>query len=149
MITPSGEPGRPWLTIVEDDYSRVVSPARSMTRRAALTGCQAFGLPASVVRVIWAAGGPGQDCDVRPVAMPPGYSWAPAPPERTSANVGSGSVPPGPAWVLLAGGQARRPLWASGRGGAAVVLRAGESPVHGEGRQRDQQPDWRQGDIVE
>ncbi|MGH3155249.1 MAG: Mu transposase C-terminal domain-containing protein [Streptosporangiaceae bacterium] len=25
MITPSGKPGRPWLTIIEDDYSRAVA----------------------------------------------------------------------------------------------------------------------------
>lgn len=39
----------------------------------------AFGFSASVVRVIWAAGGPDQDCDVRSAAMPSGYSWAPTP----------------------------------------------------------------------
>lgn len=39
----------------------------------------AFGWSASVVREIWAAGGPGQDCDLRPVAMPSGYSWTPTP----------------------------------------------------------------------
>jgi putative transposase len=25
VVTPSGKPGRPWLTIVEDDYSRAVA----------------------------------------------------------------------------------------------------------------------------
>jgi hypothetical protein len=34
------------------------------------------------------------------------------------------------------GGQARCRLWAPGRGGALVVVRAGESPAHGEGGQR-------------
>ena len=53
-------------------------------------------LPAPVVCVIWAAGGPGQDCDVRPVAMPPGYSWTPTPSQRTSVNVGNDPVPPWP-----------------------------------------------------
>ena len=33
-------------------------------------------------------------------------------------------------------GQARCRLWASGRGGALVVVGAGESPAHGEGGQR-------------
>ena len=97
----------------------------------------AFGLSASVVCVIWAAGGLGQDCDVRPVAMPSGYSWAPTPSQRTSVNVGSDPVPPCLVWLRQGDGQVRRPLWASGRGGAAVVLRAQESCAHGEGRQRD------------
>jgi len=32
-----------------------------------------FGLSTSVTSEIWVAGGPGQDCDLRLVAMPPGY----------------------------------------------------------------------------
>ena len=99
----------------------------------------AFELFALVARVIWVAGGPGQDCDARPVAMPPGYSWAPTPVERTSVNVGSGPVPPELSGGRSEGGQVRRPLWVSGRGGVVVVLRARESRVHREGRQRDRQ----------
>jgi len=69
----------------------------------------AFDLSASVVFEIWAAGGLGQDCDVRPVAMPPGYSWAPVPvitdtsergkrsgvarPDRLPAGRGAGATP--------------------------------------------------------
>lgn len=63
-------------------------------------------LPALVVRVIWAAGGPGQDCDVRPAAMPPGYSWTPTPSQRTSVNVGNGPVPPSLTRIQRVGGQA-------------------------------------------
>lgn len=97
----------------------------------------AFDLPASVVCEIWATGGPGQDCDVRPVAMPPGYSWTPIPSERTPVNVGSDPVLPEPSGFLPVGGQARRPLWVSDRGGAAVVLPGRESRSHREGRQRE------------
>jgi len=32
-----------------------------------------FRLSTSVTSEIWVAGGPGQDCDLRLVAMPPGY----------------------------------------------------------------------------
>ena len=57
--------------------------------------------------------------------------------ERIAVNAGTVSVlpvlvalpAPGSGWVR------RRPI-GPGRGGAAVVLRAGESPAHGEGRQR-------------
>jgi len=96
----------------------------------------AFGLPASVVRVIWAAGGLGQDCDVRPVAMPSGYSWTPTPGAMDIRERGKRSVPPSPAGIHLVGGQAQRPLLVSDRGGAAVVLGGQESWPRGEGRQR-------------
>ena len=65
----------------------------------------AFDLPALVVCVIWAAGGPGQDCDVRPAAMPAGYSWTPTPSQRTSVNVGNDLVLPFPARIQRVGGQ--------------------------------------------
>ena len=56
--------------------------------------------------------------------------------ERIAVNTGTVPVCP------VARGQRAGPGWARsrpaglGRGGAAVVLRAGESPAHGEGRQR-------------
>ena len=54
------------------------------------------------------------------------------PADRSVVNVGS--VPAVPA-EPLGSGQAHRPLLPSGRGGGPVVVRAGESPVHGEGVQ--------------
>lgn len=43
VITPSGEPGRPWLTIVEDDYSRAVAGyAVNLGAPSALTTALAF-----------------------------------------------------------------------------------------------------------
>jgi hypothetical protein len=73
------------------------------------------------------------------VAVPPGdaagVKLGADPADRSMANVGS--APAVPAVSAVAGaGQAHRPLLPLGCGGAAVVLRAGESPVHGEGRQR-------------
>jgi hypothetical protein len=56
--------------------------------------------------------------------------------ERIAVNTGTVSVCP------VVRGQRTGPGWARcrptglRRGGAAVVLRAGESPAHGEGRQR-------------
>lgn len=38
---------------------------------------------------------------------------------------------------LVVAGQARCPLMRAGRGGVRVVVRAGESPAHGEGGQQD------------
>jgi len=60
-------------------------------------------------------------------------------------NAGSDPASPSPTGSQSAGGQAQRPLMASGRGGAAVVLRGRESRPHGEGRQRDKQCRGRQG----
>jgi hypothetical protein len=55
------------------------------------------------------------------------------PADRSTVNVGTiRRCPP----RSIAGGQARRRLMAPGWGGAFVVVRAGESPVHGEGRQQ-------------
>src|SRR5437763_453178 len=62
---------------------------------------------------------------------PQGYSWAPTLSIDSVVNVGT--VPTHPA---LTGGQARRLLAASVRGGAVVLVRAGESSAHGEGRQQ-------------
>jgi hypothetical protein len=54
------------------------------------------------------------------------------PADRSVVNVGSvPAVPAEPSGL----GQAHRPLLPSGRGGGPVVVRAGESPVHGEGVQ--------------
>ena len=57
--------------------------------------------------------------------------------ERIAVNTGTSRSCPVPR-AASAGvtGWARRRLTGPGRGGAAVVLRAGESPAHGEGRQR-------------
>jgi hypothetical protein len=67
------------------------------------------------------------------------YSWMAAgaklgtdPVNRFVVNVGTDLAHP----ALLRGGQARRLLTVPGRGGVAVLVGAGESPVHGEGRQQ-------------
>jgi hypothetical protein len=49
--------------------------------------------------------------------------------------VNVGNVPAVPAKLLWGLGQAHRPLLPPGRGGGPVVVRAGESPAHGEGFQ--------------
>jgi hypothetical protein len=74
-----------------------------------------------------------------------GVKLGAGPVERTSVNVGSDSTLPFPHDSWSCGGQAQRPLWASGRGGAVVVLRGRESRPHGEGRQRVEQLGWWQG----
>jgi hypothetical protein len=60
------------------------------------------------------------------------------PADRHMVNVGSARVPPFPPHGQWGGGQARRRLMASGRGGAPVVVRGQEScpHPHGEGGQR-------------
>jgi hypothetical protein len=62
----------------------------------------------------------------------PGVELGADPANRSMVNVGS--VPAVPT-KLLGLGQAHRPLLPPGRGGGPVVVRAGESPVHGEGVQ--------------
>jgi hypothetical protein len=64
-------------------------------------------------------------------AGPPGLAGH-HPADRTAVNVGTLPLSPTP----YGAGKAQRPLMAAGGGGAFVVVRAGESPVHGEGRQR-------------
>ena len=54
-----------------------------------------FGLSTSVTSEIWVAGGPGKDCDLRLVAMPPGYSWARRHPHRGGPRLVAGLV----SWV--------------------------------------------------
>jgi hypothetical protein len=56
------------------------------------------------------------------------------PVERITVNVGSASEAPGRWWRP---GKARCRLTQPGRGGVRVVVRAGESPAHGEGGQQD------------
>ena len=64
----------------------------------------------------------------------PGVQLGADPADRLMVNVGS--VPAVPAEPAGRGsGQAHRPLLPLGRGGGPVVVRAGESPVHGEGVQ--------------
>ena len=58
------------------------------------------------------------------------------PADRHTVNVGSGRMPPSPPCGQHGGGQVRRRLTASGRGGALVVVRGRESRLHGEGGQR-------------
>jgi hypothetical protein len=59
-----------------------------------------------------------------------------APVNRCVGNVGTRPRLPFPPASRAGGGQVRRRLWALGGDGAAVVVRARESRVHGEGRQR-------------
>jgi hypothetical protein len=69
------------------------------------------------------------------VAMLQGEELGADPVDRDVVNVGTVPVPPSPP-PSGGGGQARCRLMAPGRGGGSVVVRAGESPVHGEGTQR-------------
>jgi hypothetical protein len=78
----------------------------------------------------------GKDCGV-PAARLSGNSWAPDSPTGQMVNVGTAWWSPGSSCCQHGGGEAHRRLMAAGRGGACVVVRAGESPVHGEGRQQD------------
>src|SRR4029453_7606850 len=57
------------------------------------------------------------------------------PADRHTVNVGSARMPPFPPCGQHGGGQARRRLVASGRGGVPVVLGGRESRSHGEGGQ--------------
>ena len=59
-----------------------------------------------------------------------------SPVDWSVVNVGTIPGPPSPPVIVAGGGQARRRLTAPEWGGAAVVVRARESRVHGEGRQR-------------
>jgi hypothetical protein len=61
----------------------------------------------------------------------PGVQLGADPADWSMVNVGSAPAVP----AELCSGQAHRPLLPSGRGGGPVVVRAGESPVHGEGVQ--------------
>ncbi len=61
----------------------------------------------------------------------PGVQLGADPADWSMVNVGSAPAVP----AELCSGQAHRPLLLSGRGGGPVVVRAGESPVHGEGVQ--------------
>jgi hypothetical protein len=70
------------------------------------------------------------------VAMLQGEELGADPVDRDVVNVGTVPVPPSPPPVAGGGGQARCRLTAPGRGGGSVVVRAGESPAHGEGTQR-------------
>lgn len=58
------------------------------------------------------------------------------PANRHAVNVGTRSEPPFPPSLQLGGGQAHRQLMAPTGGGGSVVVRVGESPIHGEGTQR-------------
>jgi hypothetical protein len=107
-----------------------------MGRFAVLESAVADGLSSPFASIRLALGGPDQDCDVRSVAMLPGYSWAPKPSQRSSVNVGSDLVLPFPSGSRPGGGQAQCPLLIPDRGGVAVVLGGRESRSQGEGRQR-------------
>ena len=61
-----------------------------------------------------------------------GKSWAPPPTNGCVVNLGTAMKLPRPVWA----GKERRPLTASGRGGAPVVVRGWESQPHGEGGQQ-------------
>ena len=58
------------------------------------------------------------------------------PANRHAVNVGTRSEPPFPPSVQDGGGQVHRQLMAPAGGGGSVVVRVGESPIHGEGTQR-------------
>ena len=58
------------------------------------------------------------------------------PANRHTVNVGTRSGSPFPPNIQLGGGQAHRQLMAPTGGGGSVVVRIGESPIHGEGTQR-------------
>jgi hypothetical protein len=69
------------------------------------------------------------------VARSQGHNWAPHPTtSNQEGDVGTGPLVPQPAMVV--GGNARRQRMLVARGGGPVVVRAGESPVPGEGVQR-------------
>ena len=63
---------------------------------------------------------------------PAGEELGADPDKRTAVNVGTRPQSPRP---LIGAGKAQRQLMARVGGGASAVVRAGESPVHGEGRQ--------------
>ena len=69
------------------------------------------------------------------VAMLQGEELGADPVDRNVVNVGTVPAPPLPP-PSGGGGQARCRLMAPGRDGGSVVVRAGESPVHGEGTQQ-------------
>lgn len=58
------------------------------------------------------------------------------PANRHAVNVGTWPEPPFPLSIQDSGGQAHRQLMAPAGGGGSVVVRVGESPIHGEGTQR-------------
>jgi hypothetical protein len=69
------------------------------------------------------------------MAKSQGQSWAPNLSSGHAVNVGTVPPVPSPASLGLADGNARRRRMPVGQGGGPVVVRAGESPVHGEGVQ--------------
>lgn len=64
-----------------------------------------------------------------------GHSWAPTPLKGSRMNVGTIPMVPSRCLARVEGGKTGRPLMLLGWGGGFVVVRAGESPVHGEGTQ--------------
>ncbi len=64
--------------------------------------------------------------------MPAGEKLGTTLADRVTVNVGTHPVAASP----LGAGRAQRLFVLPGGGGVSVVVRAGESPVHGEGRQR-------------
>jgi hypothetical protein len=76
----------------------------------------------------------------KPAAYPrswlQGKSWAPPPSIGREVNVGTSPKRPSPVTSLVAGGQARRRLSASGWGGVRAVVGGWESQPQGEGGQR-------------
>lgn len=69
-----------------------------------------------------------RDCHDRPA----GEELGADPDKRTAVNVGTRPVSPRPA---IGAGKAQRQLMAPCGDGASAVVRAGESPAHGEGGQ--------------
>lgn len=70
------------------------------------------------------------------VAMPSGYSWVPPRPIDCVVNVGTVPGRPDCRATSPDGGRPVVEPMAAGQGGGPVVVRAGESPAHGEGDQQ-------------
>lgn len=118
-----------WLNPLKSDAGSNLVDGRSAARTARLGGRELRSRPN-------AAGGEAtrKACGVL-VAMLQGEELGADPVDRDVVNVGTIPalpVPPPPG----GGGQARCRLMAPGWDGGSVVVRAGESPAHGEGTQQ-------------
>jgi hypothetical protein len=75
-----------------------------------------------------------------------GHSWAPTPLKGSRMNVGTIRMVPPRCPARAEGGKTCRPSMLSGWDGGSVVVRAGESPAHGEGTQCDRSINAERGD---
>jgi putative transposase len=93
VITPSGRPGRPWLTLIEDDHSRAVAGyAVNLDAPSALTTALAFG------QAIWRKPWPGWHVCGIPGAfhVDHGSDFTSAHLEQVMADLRSGPISPCP-----------------------------------------------------